>query len=96
MESPPAPAVPAEVGAGQIRAAMIASGIAADVDALDAQIVAALAANVPDATQRAVALALWRHATAFRRDHATIALVSAALGKTSAEIDALFILAASF
>jgi hypothetical protein len=88
--------VPAEVGAGQIRAAMIATGIAADVEALDALITTALETSVPDATQRAVALALWRHASAFKRDNAFVEAARLALNKTPAEIDALFRLAATF
>jgi hypothetical protein len=93
---PPAVAVPAEVGAGQIRAAMIAIGIAADVDALDALIATSLEQNIANATERAVALALWRHAGAFKRDNAFVLTAATALGKTSAEIDDLFRLAATF
>lgn len=87
--------VPAEVGSGQIRAGMIALGYAADMDALDALIAAQLAA-IEDATQRAVAVALWRHATVFRREHTVISQVAAALEKSPADIDALFRLAATF
>lgn len=98
IANPPAPAVaiPAEIGSGQIRAAMIAIGIAADVDALDTLISTALAENIADATERAVALALWRHATTFKRNNAFILTAAAALGKTPAEIDEVFVLGATF
>jgi hypothetical protein len=92
----PAPTVPAEVGSGQIRAAMIASGIAADNAALDTLITTALTNAIADPTQRAIALALWGHATTFKRANAWVATAQTALGKTDAEIDTLFILAASF
>jgi hypothetical protein len=92
---PPSP-VPAVVGSGQIRAAMIASGIAADDAALDALIEGALAGAIADATERAIALTLWRNASDFKRDNAFIAAAQLALGKSAAEIDDLFRLAATF
>lgn len=88
-------AVPASVGSGQIRAALIASGVAADDDALSTAIETILA-NIPDATQRAIAVTLWRNASEFRRDHPFINIVQGALNKTHAEIDDLFRLAATF
>lgn len=87
--------VPQEVGSGQIRAAMIVAGIAANDDALDGLIEGALA-NIPDATQRAIATTLWRNASSFKRDNAFIESARAALGKTSSEIDDLFRLASTF
>lgn len=89
-------AVPASVGSGQIRAAMIASGLGADDAALDSLINGALTAAVADPTQRAIALALWGYASEFRRDNAFIATARAALGMTDAQIDDLFRLAATF
>lgn len=92
----PEPPVPGIVGSGQIRAAMIASGIAADDAALDALIEGALAGAIADPTERAIALTLWRNASDFKRDNAFIAAAQAALGKTSAEIDDLFRIAVTF
>lgn len=88
--------VPAEVGAGQIRAAMIASGIAANVDALDALITTALNAAISDSLQRAVALALWQYAGSFKRDNAFVEAARQALGKSHTEINELFRLANTF
>lgn len=41
-------------------------------------------------------LELWNHAPYFHRDDALIGAVAAALGKSDAEVDALFVLAATF
>ena len=45
---------------------------------------------MPDAKQKAAALAWWQTAQTVRRNHALVAQLSAALGKTDAEIDAIF------
>jgi len=86
--APPAP-VPQEVGAGQIRAAMITTGIAPDLATLNATFESFLAGNE-------IGLALWRHATSFKRDYPLIEAARIALGKTTEEVDDLFRLAATF
>jgi hypothetical protein len=45
---------------------------------------------MPDAKQKATALAWWQTAQTVRRNHALVAQLAAALGKTDAEIDAIF------
>jgi hypothetical protein len=45
---------------------------------------------MPDAKQKAAALAWWQTAQTVRRNHALVAQLAAALGKTDAEIDAIF------
>lgn len=89
-------APPDEVGSGQIRAALIALDVAADDDALDSLITTAITNAVADAKQRAIALTLWRNAATFKRDNAFVVAVQAALGKTDADMDNIFRLAATF
>jgi hypothetical protein len=93
--SPPGD-TPQEVGAGQIRAAMIASGIAQTDEELDGLIEAALNSVITDQTQRSIAIALWRYAGGFKRHNAFILAAQVALQKTDSEIDDLFRLAAQF
>jgi hypothetical protein len=95
LPPPPPDPVPQTVGSGQIRAAMIASGYASDDDALSATIEAILF-QIPDQDHRAIAVTLWRNAAEFRRNHPFLGAVQAALGKTDADIDDLFRLAATF
>ena len=45
---------------------------------------------MPDAKQKAAALAWWQTAQTVRRNHELVAQLAAALGKTDAEIDAIF------
>jgi predicted component of type VI protein secretion system len=45
---------------------------------------------MPHAKQKAAALAWWQTAQAVRRNHPLVAQLAAALGKTDAEIDAIF------
>lgn len=45
---------------------------------------------MPDAKQKAAALAWWQTAQTVRRNHALVAQLGGALGKTDAEIDAIF------
>jgi hypothetical protein len=45
---------------------------------------------MPDVKQKAAALAWWQTAQTVRRNHALVAQLAAALGKTDAEIDAIF------
>lgn len=94
IERESAAPAPKKVGSGQIRAAMILSGIAADDDALST-LIEGILANIPDESEQAVAVTLWRNASEFKRDHKFIAAVQAALGKTDADIDQLFRLAAT-
>jgi hypothetical protein len=51
--------------------------------------------SIPDPVSRAKALAEWEFATEVRRDHALIGMLSSALGQSPAQIDALFISAAT-
>jgi hypothetical protein len=92
---PPPPPVPQTVGSGQIRAAMIAAGYAGNDDALSVLVESILDA-IPDPKQRAIAVTLWRNASEFRRDHPFLGAFKAGLGKTDADIDDLFRLAATF
>ena len=46
--------------------------------------------GMTDAKQKASALAWWQTAQTVRRNHALVAQLAAALGKTDAEIDAIF------
>jgi hypothetical protein len=45
---------------------------------------------MPDAKQKAAALAWWQTAQTVRRNHPLVAQLAATLGKTDAEIDAIF------
>lgn len=87
--------VPKVVGSGQIRAAMILSGIAANQEALDTLIHGAIDAAIADPVQNAVAHTLWDNASEFKRSHEFLDLAQAALNKTDADIDNLFRLAAT-
>ena len=84
---PPGPVVPTEVTMRQGREALIRAG-------LDGQVDAALAAIV-DPLQKKIALNYWQNSNAFERSNPLIATLGAALGLTSAQIDALFIQAAT-
>jgi hypothetical protein len=79
---PPAPP-PSPVTPLQIRRALNASGMRGMVEA-------ALAAAPQDARDA------WDYATEVKRDDATLNAMAAALGLTSAQIDGLFTLAASY
>lgn len=56
---------------------------------LQPAILAAMAA-IPDAKERAKAEAWWQTATVVRRDHPLVLQLATALGKTAAEVDAIF------
>ena len=56
---------------------------------LEAPILAVIDA-MPDAKQKAAALAWWQTAQTVRRNHPLVAQLASALGKTDAEIDAIF------
>lgn len=81
------PAVPQEVPMLNAHLAMIAAGWMAPVRAY----IAAIA----DPVRRARAEAFLDRAQTMRRDHELVRLVPAAVGKTEAEVDALFIAAAA-
>ncbi len=76
----PLPMVPQSVTPWQIRKALNQTGLRSAVEA-------AVAAGDQD-TQDA-----WAFATEFRRDHPLVTALGAALGKTEAELDAIFVLA---
>lgn len=84
LQDPPAPVatVPYTVTPFQAKAAIYAAGL---LPAVEAAIAAA-----PKVAQLA-----WSDATEFTRDSPTIAALSAQLGLTSAQVDALFIAAAA-
>jgi hypothetical protein len=83
LDAPAAPLVPAEVTPLQMRRALNTSGLRTVVES-------AVAAAPQDARDA------WEFASVIRRDDPILAGMAAALGKTDAEIDALFILAATF
>lgn len=78
-----ASAVPEIVTAAQMIRALDAQGLLATVQA---------AVN----TAGGLTLALWQHAPYFHRADPLIAQVATAIGKTSEEIDSLFMLASTF
>ena len=73
-------AVPQSVRAGDFVTALYQLGWIADVKAA----VAAAGGLAED---------LWLHAASFERDHPMVAQIGAAIGKTSADLDELFLLA---
>jgi hypothetical protein len=79
---PPAPTVPEAVTPRQIRLALYQSGL---LPAATTWI-----GSADEGTRIE-----WDYATEVRRDHAMWPVAAAALGKTSADIDALFLLAAT-
>lgn len=81
---PPPPKVPAVVSPAQMVRALDRMGLLVPVQA-------AVAAS-PDALTKA----LWAHTTTFHRNEPLIAQIAAALNKTDADVDALFLLAATF
>jgi phosphoenolpyruvate carboxylase len=86
---PPAalpPEVPAQVAMWQARAVLI------EDDLLDA--VNAVLAAIPDEKTRKLAQAKFEYSSTVRRDDPLLTTVIPQLGKTEAEVDALFIRAA--
>ena len=79
----PAPVVPIEVSPWQIRRALNAAGLRASVEAA----VAGASQDTRDG---------WEFASTVRRDNAMLSGMAAAMGMTSAQLDQLFISAASF
>jgi hypothetical protein len=83
------PDVPTSVTARQAVEALIRIGVT------EAMVEAALAA-IPDASQRAISTNLWRRSNDFERQNPTlIALAKQSLGMTEAQLDQLFITAAT-
>jgi hypothetical protein len=78
--SPVAPVI--EVTPRQLRLALLTSGITPAA-------VAGVIGQLPE-PQRTAALIEWEYATVMRRDHPLIGSLAGALGKTNADIDALF------
>lgn len=76
------PVVVPEVTPYQIREAMNQLGLRADVEAA----IAAGDQSIKD---------LWNYAPSFKRDHPKIAEIATSIGKTDADIDSLFALAAT-
>ena len=75
------------------RAAVIVSMTALRLTLIEMELeddVLAVINAMPDAKQKAAALAWWQTAQTVRRNHSLVAQLSAALGKTDAEIDAIF------
>jgi hypothetical protein len=83
---PPPVVVPKEINQRQLRLELLSRGIT------EASVVGLLNAN-PDATARAAALIEWEYAAAISRTHPLVAGMAAALGLSSADVDALFIAA---
>jgi len=83
------PRPPAEVGAGQIRVAMLNMDLADDEAGLD-QLIYTIIDAALTGKDRAKARILWNRATVFRRNHPFVGLVQAALGKDDAWMDALY------
>lgn len=79
---PTAPSTPSSVSPAQARLALLAAGKLAQVEAI--------VAGANEATQIA-----WNNASVIERDSPTVAALSAALGLTSAQLDALFTTAAA-
>lgn len=79
---PNAPVVPSEVSPRQARLALLGAGILDQVDAAIAQ--------QPKAVQVA-----WDYSVSVRRDNPLIAQIAAGLGMTEAQVDQLFITAAT-
>ena len=73
----------------QLRRACIASGIMPD------QITAAIN-QIEDATERANALTDWEYASSYERGHALIAQMATMFGLSDEQVDAIFILAATY
>lgn len=77
----------AVLSAVQVRLGLLAGGIT------PAQVEAIINA-IPDETQRITAHTYWDYATALHRDHPLIVTLGAALGLTSAQVDAMWTAAA--
>jgi hypothetical protein len=90
------PKPPHEVGAGQIRVAMIELGFAKDGDALDTYVFGVIDSLPILPKQKAQARVLWKHAAVFRRDNEFIQLFQIATNRTDADMDAIYFLADTY
>jgi len=90
FSEPPAPAagvtVPQSVTMRQARLALLGAGLLASVDAA--------IASLPSPTKEEVSIE-WEYSQTVERDRPFVAMLGAALGLDSAELDALFIAAAA-
>lgn len=83
----PQAGVPQRVTMRQARLALLGAGLLDDVEAaIDA---------IPDATQRAAARITWDHSQEVQRTNGLVVQLAPALGLTEAQIDALFVEAAT-
>lgn len=83
----PPPSVPTEVTRRQAKQALLINGLLANVKpAIDA---------IPDPTQRAMIQIEWDDSQVFERNRPALIALGSALGLGSAELDALFIQAAT-
>ena len=80
--------IPAVVTMAQTRKAMILSGVS--IAAVNAAIAA-----IPDATERQLAQTDWEYSTTVRRQSPLVASLAPVLGLTEAEINEMFVLAAT-
>ncbi len=87
--TPAAPVVapPPSVSMAQARKALILAGLLPDVQAA--------LESIPDATQRALALADWEYATVVRRESPLVVSMAAALGLTAGQVNDLFVTAST-
>lgn len=84
---PPAPAVPKSVTRRQAREALLNIGLLDDVEMV--------IGSIEDATERKRAEIYWLDSATFERAHPMLAQIAGAVGLTDAEIDDLFITAAT-
>lgn len=80
--APPAPPLVPAITARQLRLALLGLGLTG------AQVEAQIAAMPGTPAQREAAMIEWEYATTYQRDHPLVALLGAALGLTTAQIDA--------
>lgn len=83
----PAPVVPTSVTRRQARQALLLAGL---LDSVDPAIAA-----IPDTTQRKLAQIEWQDSQDFERHRPLLVSLASALGLTSAQLDQLFITAAT-
>jgi hypothetical protein len=80
LPPPAAPAMPT-ITARQLRLALLGLGLTG------AQVEAQIAAMPGTPAQREAAMIEWEYATTYQRDHQLVAMLGAALGLTTAQID---------
>ena len=91
IEDAPPPALPAmpAITARQLRLALLGLGLTG------AQVDAQIATMPGTPTQREAARIEWEYATSYQRDHQLVAMLGAALGMTSDQIDTAWVGAAT-